>query len=359
MQDILGTAMTPHGPRAVRIAVAEGRIAEITPDSAAGDALILPGFIDLHCHGGGGDDVMDGDGAAARIAVYHAQTGTTAMLATTMTAPVDRIRSVLGDVGRAMAAPAPGAAEILGVHLEGPFISPDMLGAQPACAREIDLGLLDAFDALAPLRVLTYAPEADPEGRLLAFARARGIRAQLGHSPCPYETAEAAFRDGAGGATHLFNAMSPLHHRAPGLVGAALAHADHAELIPDLLHVHPGAIRAALRAIPGLYAVTDATRATGMPDGSYPFGEITATKCGNGLRLADGTLAGSCLSMLQAFRNLVEIGLPPSEAARRCATLQADYLGLYDRGRIATGAVADLVILAPDLTLREVVLRGR
>lgn len=359
MQDILGTAMTPLGPRKVRIGVDGGRIARVSPDSAAGDSLILPGFIDLHCHGGGGDDVMDGDGAAARIAAFHAQGGTTAWLATTMTASVGDIRAALADVGRTMAAPAPDGAEILGVHLEGPFISPDMLGAQPPLARDIDLDLLGDLHTIAPLRVMTYAPEADPEGRLPAFARAHGIRAQLGHSPCPYEAAEAAYRNGATGTTHLFNAMSPLHHRAPGLVGAALAHADHAELIPDLLHVHPGAIHAALRTIPGLYAVTDATRATGMPDGSYPFGEITATKCGNGLRLPDGTLAGSCLSMLQAFRNFVEIGLPPDEAARRCATLQADYLGLHDRGRIAEGAVADFVILAPDLSLREVILRGR
>jgi N-acetylglucosamine-6-phosphate deacetylase len=152
--------------------------------------------------------------------------------------------------------------------------------------------------------------------------------------------------------------MSGLHHRAPGLVGAALAHADHAELIPDLLHVHPGAIHAALRAIPGLYAVTDATRSAGMPDGDYPFGDTIARKCGNGLRLPDGTLAGSCLSMLDAFRNLVGIGLTLAEAARRCATLAANYLGLADRGRVAEGAVADLVVLGPDLSLRDVVIRG-
>jgi N-acetylglucosamine-6-phosphate deacetylase len=157
----------------------------------------------------------------------------------------------------------------------------------------------------------------------------------------------------------MFNAMSPLHHRAPGVSGAALAHAAYAELIPDLLHVHPGAIRVALRAIPGVYAVTDATAASGMPDGDYRLGTQTVRKCGNGVRLADGTLAGSSLTMLQAFRNLVSIGLSLEEASRRTSTVAAAYLGLEDRGRIEPGAVADLVVLGKDLALREVFLRGR
>lgn len=354
-----GTLVTAAGPRRGRIEVEEGRISTLEEAEGAGDDLILPGFVDLHCHGGGGFDVMDGGGAAASVAAHHAKEGTTALLATTLTAPPERLRTALAAVSAAMASPRADAAEILGVHLEGPFISPKMLGAQPPHAQDVDMALLEELAALAPLRVITFAPEADPWGRLVAFARARGLRAQLGHSPCAYEEAALAFARGAAGVTHLFNAMSPLHHRAPGLVGAALAHAGHAELIPDLLHVHPGAIRAALRAIPGLYAVTDATRAAGMPDGTYPFGDDTVEKCGNGLRLPDGTLAGSCLSMLQAFRNLVEIGLTPAEAARRCATLPADYLGLADRGRLGLGAIADLVVLGRDLSLKEVVLRGQ
>ncbi len=360
MRRLTGLAMMPTGSRPVTLTIEGGRIASVGPAGAgAGGALILPGFIDLHCHGGGGMDVMDGGDAAARLAALHAENGTTALLATTMTGRPDQLRRVLDDIAAAMAAPRTGSAEILGVHLEGPFISPDLLGAQPPHARTVDTALLDELCARAPVRVLTYAPEADPDGVLLAYARARGIRAQLGHSPCTYEVAEAAFRDGAAGTTHLFNAMSGLHHRRPGLVGAAMACATHAEIIPDLLHVHPGAIRAALRAIPGLYAVTDATRATFMADGSFPFGELTATKCGNGLRLPDGTLAGSCLSMLQAFRNLVEIDLPLHDAAARCATIAADYLGLSGRGRIAAGAVADLVVLSPDLRLSEVILGGQ
>lgn len=354
-----GTVMTPTGPLAGRIEVEDGRVVRLVSDGAAGTDLILPGFVDLHCHGGGGRDVMDGGDAAAAIAAHHAQGGTTALLATTMTARVDRLEAVLDDIARAMARPDDAAADILGVHLEGPFISPDMLGAQPPFARAVDLALLDSLCNRVPVRVITFAPESDPDGQLVAFAGQRGIRAQLGHSRCAYDDAALAFNRGVAGVTHLFNAMSGLHHRAPGLTGAALAHASHAELIPDLLHVHPGAIRVALRAIPGLYVVTDATRAAGMPDGTYPFGDGTAEKCQNGLRLPDGTLAGSCLTMLEAFRNLVSIGLTLSEAAARCATVPADYLGLTDRGRIMPGAVADFVVLGPDLSLKDVILRGR
>ena len=137
----------------------------------------------------------------------------------------------------------------------------------------------------------------------------------------------AALEAGASGFTHLFNAMTGLHHRAPGMAGAALAHAQRAEIIPDLLHVHPGAIRVALRCIPGLYCVTDSTAAAGMPDGDYRLGRHTVTKCLGGVRLADGTLAGSTLTMDQALRNLVGLGLTLAEASRRTSTLAADHLG--------------------------------
>ena len=163
---------------------------------------------------------------------------------------------------------------------------------------------------------------------------------------------------GARLATHLFNAMSPLHHRNPGLVGAALAHAEYAEIIPDLLHVHPGAIRAALRAIPRLYVVTDSTSATGMPDGEYRLGSQHVTKCLGGVRLADGTLAGSTLTMDQALRNLVSLGLPIADVSNRMSRYAADYLGIADRGRLLVGARADLVVLDADLQLTQVIVEG-
>jgi N-acetylglucosamine-6-phosphate deacetylase len=168
----------------------------------------------------------------------------------------------------------------------------------------------------------------------------------------------AALQRGATGFTHLFNAMSPFKHRAPGIAGAALAHARYAEIIPDLLHVHPGAIRAALRAIPCLYCVTDSTAAAGMPDGDYNLGSHRVTKCLGGVRLADGTLAGSTLTMDQALRNLVGLGLSVEDASRRVSTYAADFLGLGDRGRLLVGARADLVVLDAELRLTRVIVQG-
>jgi N-acetylglucosamine-6-phosphate deacetylase len=152
--------------------------------------------------------------------------------------------------------------------------------------------------------------------------------------------------------------MTGMHHREPGIVGAALAHARYAEIIPDLLHVHPGAIRAALRAIPFLFCVTDSTAATGMPDGDYRLGRHRVTKCLGGVRLADGTLAGSTLTMDQALRNLITIGLSLEDASRRVSTCAAEYLGLPDRGRLAEGVRADLVVVDRDLHLQRVIAEG-
>ena len=360
-QTVAGCILTPQGwvrghmRFTQRIHAIEG-----TPVAApaSDEALVLPGFVDLHVHGGGGADVMDGHGAMDTIARIHASHGTTSLLATTMTAPRSAIELAMADVGRAMQNPIPGTAHILGVHLEGPFISPAKLGAQPDVVRVGTLQEVSALSALARIRVLTLAPEMAGHLDLIRELRGMGILAQIGHSSGSYEDGVAALNAGASGFTHLFNAMSPLHHRAPGMVGAALAHAQYAELIPDLLHVHPGAIRAARRAIPKLFCVTDATSGTGMPDGSYHLGSHTVTKCMGGVRLADGTLAGSVLTMDQALRNLVSIGIPLRDAALHVSTHAADYVGEHERGRLQQGACADVVVMTPDLQLSHVFAQG-
>jgi len=212
---------------------------------------------------------------------------------------------------------------------------------------------------MAPIRLITLAPEVGGNHALIAQLVAEGFKVQLGHTTGSYEQGVAALRCGATGFTHLFNAMSALHHREPGMVGAALAHAEFAEVIPDLLHVHPGAIHAALRAIPKLYCVTDSTSAAGMPDGDYKLGRHTVTKCMGGVRLADGTLAGSVLSMDQALRNLVDtLGLDLADASRRVSTYAADHMGLQDRGRLRAGAWGDVVVLNRDLALQAVLVEG-
>ena len=321
--------------------------------------LLLPGFVDLHLHGGGGADTMDAGDAITRIAQMHARHGTTSLLATTMTAPMAEIEAALHALAPACRQRAPGAARVLGVHLEGPYIHPERLGAQPAFARLPMLSEILALHALAPIRVITLAPETEGALALIPALVGAGMRVQVGHSAASYEQACAALQHGASSFTHLFNAMGPFHHRTPGAAGAALAHAEQAEVIPDLLHVHPGALHAALRAIPRLYAVTDSTAAAGMPDGDYRLGRQTVTKCLGGVRLADGTLAGSTLTMDQALRNLLTLGLTLAEASRRTSLHAARYLCLADRGHIVAGAWADLVVLdAGTLALQQVVVEG-
>lgn len=359
--DILG----PDGFVRGHLRWARGRITALSGDAIpgaeagrSGGPVVLPGFIDLHVHGGGGRDVMEGGDAMAAVAATHARHGTTALLATTMTAPVADIRHALGALAPACGQRTPGGARVLGVHLEGPYINPLQLGAQPDCASALVMDELMALNALAPIRLLTLAPEVSGHLALIGALRDAGFIVQIGHSRGTYEDGVAALRCGAAGFTHLFNAMSGLHHRAPGMVGAALAHAQHAEIIPDLLHVHPGAILAALRAIPGLYCVSDSTAATGMPDGPYLLGRQTVHKCQGGVRLADGTLAGSTLTMDQALRNLVALGLPLDEASRRVSTIAADYLDLPERGRLGPGTWADLVVLNPALQPQHVLVEG-
>lgn len=250
-------------------------------------------------------------------------------------------------------------ARVLGVHLEGPYINPGKLGAQPNFARAMDARELQRLHAVAPIKLITLAPEVSGNLEAIGALAQAGFKIQIGHSLGGYDDGVNALASGATGFTHLFNAMTGLHHRQPGMVGAALAHAEYAEIIPDLLHVHAGAIRVALRCIPKLFCVTDSTAAAGMPDGEYRLGRHTVTKCFGGVRLADGTLAGSTLTMDQAFRNLVnELKLDLADASRRISTHAADFLGLHDRGRLVPGAWADVVVMDRDLKLTQVFVEG-
>ncbi len=360
-----GRILTPQGFVDGALQARLGRIESVTGRPVAhGRALetegpiVLPGFVDLHVHGGADADVMQGGDAAVRVARCHVRHGTTSLLATTMTAPMAEIRQALQALAPAFAERAPQTARILGVHLEGPYISAARLGAQPDAVQRLDLDEIDELDALAPIRLVTLAPELPGHLSLIGALRRRGMAVQIGHSAGGYADGVAALEHGATGFTHLFNAMTGLHHRDPGMVGAALAHARYAEIIPDLLHVHPGAIRAALRCIPGLFCVTDATAATGMPDGAYRLGRQPVFKCLGGVRLADGTLAGSSLTMDQALRNLVGLGLGLEDASRRVSTLAADYLEMPGRGRLSAGAWADVVVLDHQLQIKRVVVEG-
>ncbi|MFZ6774872.1 N-acetylglucosamine-6-phosphate deacetylase [Undibacterium sp. SXout7W] len=365
-QQLQGQVLTPDGwvhgqirfDQKIKRIEAISPTADSTTETSESAHYILPGFVDLHVHGAGGKDTMEAGDAVQVIAREHAQHGTTSLLATTMTAPMADIEAALRAIQPVIVQRPSGTARVLGVHLEGPYINPGKLGAQPDFAGLGSLQQVQHLHAIAPIRLITVAPEMPGHLALVRELVAIGIQVQIGHTLGTYEDGVAALENGAKGFTHLYNAMSRLDHRAPGMVGAALAHAQFSEIIPDLLHVHPGAIKAALRAIPHLYCVTDSTAASGMPDGQYMLGRQVVHKCLGGVRLEDGTLAGSTLTMDQALRNLVSIGLSLEEASKRVSTYAADYLGLSERGRLSAGAFADLVVLDRQLNLIAVYVEG-
>ncbi len=319
---------------------------------------LLPGFMDLHCHGGGGGDIMEGEQASRDVLKAHAKHGTTSLLATTVTDTHEKLIQVFTHIKKIMNSQQADEAHILGVHLEGPFLSRDKLGAQPDLVRSFSLKEILQLHAIAPIRVITVAPESGLSDSDQDELLKQGIVIQLGHSNSSYEVAAPLLQTKISSVTHLFNAMSSMHHRAPGVSGAALAHAKNAELIPDLIHVHPGAIKVALRAIDNLYFVTDATAASGMPDGEYKLGLQSVHKCSNGVRLKDGTLAGSSLTMNQALLNAIELGLSFKQASQKLSSIAANLIKQSDRGVIAKGRIADLVLVDSSAKLLKVFVQG-
>ncbi len=328
---------------------------------------IVPGFIDVHVHGGEGADTMDGAEGTAHLAAFHARHGTTTILPTTITNPMERVLAALDGV---RAAQQHGGSRVLpdmpGAHLEGPFISPRRLGAQPPETVLPTPANIDAVLERGVVRVVTIAPEI---GGAVAAARrmaAAGVRISIGHTRADAETVRA-FVDaveaegGTVGFTHLYNAMGGLAGREPGVVGACFASPTaHAELILDGHHVHTTSFLAAHAALDDrLLFVTDAIRATGLGDGPSELGGQAIDVQGGAARLPDGTLAGSVLTMDQAFRNAVEAATPLAAAVRLTSTNAAAYLGLDDRGRIEVGLRSDLVLLDANLRVRKVLVAGR
>ncbi len=338
----------------------DDRIQAMVPLTAAEGLprrYILPGFIDLHVHGGGGADCMEGEAAVRQMARFHARHGTTALLATTVTAPLDDLEAALKGIAAVVQRPEPGEARVLGVHLEGPFINPKKLGAQPPYALAPSLDIMRHLLTLAPIRLVTLAPELPGALELIAFLHNQGVRVQQGHTDASYLESRAGFEAGAQGFTHFYNAMTPLHHREPGVVGLGLERAEWAEVIPDGLHAHPAAIHVACKTIPKLYAVTDAVAAAGMPEGPYQLGRHQVYKKGEGVYLADGTLAGSALTMDKALENLSRWGYALHHVLEMTSSFAAQHIGI--QSGLEIGMPADLVVLREDFTLEEVYIRGQ
>jgi N-acetylglucosamine-6-phosphate deacetylase len=359
-----GSILTPSGWVAGKVEFAGQSISAIDGRTMPAGAkpkgpFILPGFIDLHVHGGGGGDWLGGEEGVRTFVRYHTSNGTTAIAPTTAVGPVPAIEKSLAVIKAIAGARGPGEAIVLGAHLEGPFINPLKPGCMDVSLMlEGDAGLARNWVEKFKIVVATVAPEI-PDGHDVIRALAeRGCRVQIGHSIATAHMAEEAFLCGCCGFTHLFNAMSQVEHRSPGVAAYALAKGRFAEIIGDLLHVDATVLLAAYRAIPRLYAITDAT-AAGMPDGPIEWCGRFAIKKGKRVTLENGTtLAGSAITMLDAFRNLISLGLSFEQAAEMTSSRQAEYLGLQDVGRIEAGARACLVKLDEDLRLQGVWVDG-
>ena len=354
------------------VLVADGRIAAVLPTPAldAADlprrdlagARLAPGFIDCQVNGGG--DVLFNDApdlaTLERLAAAHARYGTCRFLPTLISSDAAHIAAAVAAVGAARGrVPA-----VLGLHLEGPFLASARRGVHDvAHFRTPEADFATGLDRLAPaVRLVTLAPECVPAG-FIADLTARGVIVCAGHTAADYATLRAAAAQGVRGITHLYNAMSPLQSREPGVVGAALDDdALWCGVIVDGHHVHPAALRLALRAKPRgkLFLVTDAMPPVGGDTTTFQLGGLRV-HCRDGrCETDDGTLAGACLDMASAVRNAVaQLGLADDEALRMASTYPADFLGLADQyGRIAPGAAADLVVLDEALAVRETWVGG-
>jgi N-acetylglucosamine-6-phosphate deacetylase len=341
---------------------------------SSGRGTVIPGFVDVHIHGAGGHDVMEGtDAAFDAVTATVARSGTTSIVATTVTAsPDDTCRSVAAIAraakrGAAATSVTSGAAraEILGVHFEGPFISAARRGVHPKewiAAPSVALldRFIDAADEAA--RILTLAPELPGALDLVREARRRGVVVAMGHTDASYAEAEAAIAAGARHAAHVFNAMRPFSHRETGVLGAVLtAREVTAELIADGVHVDDAAIRLLLAAkgAERTVLVSDGTAATGMPDGRYRLGSFEVNVTGGVCRSAEGKLAGSTLTLDRAVRHMVSLGVGLADAVRMATLNPASVLGIEGRkGILAAGADADLVLLDENKNVAGVMTRG-
>jgi N-acetylglucosamine-6-phosphate deacetylase len=358
---IAGRVVTPAGVVRGWVETAGERVAQVgsglVPSSAAGSGqwTIVPGFVDLHVHGGGGHSFTAGDPDAVVQGVeFHLQHGTTTTLLSLVTAPVDELAAAARRICGLLEEAAPAARrQISGIHAEGPFLSAARCGAQdPQLMSDPEPEILDELIAAAGghLRMMTIAPERPGAIAAIGQLTGAGVIAAIGHTDATFEQAGAAIAAGATVATHLGNAMSPLHHRDPGVVGACLTAAEICcELIVDGHHLHPSFVRLAAtsKGRDGVVLITDAIAASGAGDGHYRLGRLDVeVRDGMATLVEGGSLAGSTLTMDAAYRNAIEAGLLEVVASRAASLNPARLLGIAgDVGSIEAGKRADLVVL--------------
>ncbi|HZR57334.1 MAG TPA: N-acetylglucosamine-6-phosphate deacetylase [Terriglobales bacterium] len=359
-----------------------GRIVEVSSQSVReipsnaelkdfGDSVLAPGFIDLHIHGGAGHDLMESDPAALpAVQQFLASRGVTSFFPTTVTAPLDQTLSALDRLAAAIESAdnsqSSGIRQAIprGIHLEGPFLSHKRRGVHPA--ENLLPPTLKAFEqfwqaARGHIRVITIAPELEGACEVIAEAAKRGICVSLGHSDATLAEARRGVTAGARHATHTFNAMRPLSHRDPGILGEVLTNPNlSADIIPDGFHLEPSIVKLFLKSKgpENTVLITDGLSATGMPQGNYQLGSLNV-EVKDGKCLANGVIAGSVLTMDGAVRNVMKFGDWDLQNALRTATLNpARVTGLANTGKLQAGAEADLVVLSPSGEVRNTIVRG-
>jgi N-acetylglucosamine-6-phosphate deacetylase len=340
------------------VEIEDGRVTGYGLVSANGRGVAVPGFVDLQVNGFSGVDFFEADADGYRRAGDALlETGVTAYLPTFVTAPEEQLLAALREVP----ADADGP-RILGVHLEGPFLSPLRLGIHPAAARrDPDTELLERLLAAGPVRLMTLAPELEGADALVETLLRHEIAISCGHSDATADEANAAFDAGVRTVTHLFNAMRPFHHRDPGVVGAALARDDViVQLILDGVHLAPEAASVVWRAACGRLAlVTDAMAGARLTDGAYRLAGLEVEIRDGVARGPSGALAGSTLTMIEAVRNLHGLGASLEEAVGAATEVPARVLRLPAVGRLAIGLPADVVVLTDELEIDRVLVDGR
>lgn len=350
--------------------VENGRFAHVLEDvpGPAEDldgALVIPGLVDIHVHGCAGADFSDGDYAGlVRMARYLARRGVTSFAPASMTLPYDALDKAFHAAARLRREGLADGARLMGIQMEGPFLSREKRGSQnPAYLHLPDwdrfLRLYDAAEGL--LRIVDVAPEL-PGAVEFTRRASEKCRVSVAHTAAGYDQAAAVFDAGATHLTHLFNAMSGIHHRHPGPIGAASERENvTAELICDGIHVHPSAVRMAFRLFPGrICLISDALRCCGMADGSYSLGGQEILLSGGVARLTGGAIAGSAADLYQCMRRAVSFGIPREQAVWAATALPARVIGREsETGAIADGRAADFVICGGELEPEAVYLGGK